>query len=452
MNPVRRILRPLAVAAGSFLFATLAAGAESLPAVECVAAPRAGGVTDPPFVAAPDGSVWFGRMEDGTIAHWKPDGTQTSYRPEGAKPHELSGLVVGSDGGLWYSTASGRIGRVPGKLSARAFQVSTGASFVRGLVSGPDGALWFVNGFGGTVGRMALDGQVRTFRGPSLGEKEFIPSDMAVGKDGHLWIAARTHNAIYRMTATGEFKRFDIATPDARPEHIAAAPDGSLWFTLQGAYRLGRLAPNGTMTETDVGPQMPTGIDVASDGTVWFTLGGRDMAGRVTPQGMVQKFPCGSAAHAIRVGADGVPRALGAWQLIELKVAARTSPASAAASPDALVPPGGVRSVSDAELDRLVATTRGLLVIHVTSDDPVCHFCIRANPVFDQLAATDAVRALFIRVSRKPWRSVLQVPTIAKLRIGGAPTTLVYRDGALLREVPGALPFAKLQHGVFGQE
>lgn len=443
--------RRLALAAGTLVALATTAEAQAQPAVECVATPRAGWVTDPPFVTSPDGSVWFGRIEDGTIAHWKPDGTQTSHRPEGAKPHELSGMVLGPDGGLWYSTASGRIARLPGKLPARVFQVSTAASFVRSLVNGPDKALWFVNAFAGSVGRVTLDGQVKTFQGPPLGAKEFIPSDMALGRDGHFWITARTHNAIYRMTTSGVFKRFDIATPNSQPERIAAAPDGSLWFTLEGTKRLGRITPEGRMSEVDVGPQMPTGLDVAKDGTVWFTLGGRDMAGRIKPQGVVEKFPCAGSPSVIRVGPDGVARALGDAQLIVLKTTGARAAAPAPA-PDAQPPSAGLRNVTDTELDRAIAGTPGLLVVHVTSDDSACTYCIRANPVFEQFAAANARRAAIVRVSRKPWTSVLQVPAIAKLQLGAAPTTLVYRDGKLLREVPGALPLDKLQREVFGPE
>ena len=40
-----------------------------------------------------------------------------------------------------------------------------------------------------------------------------------------------------------QIREFEVPTPKSRPHDPALAPDGSLWYTGQGANKLGRLDP-----------------------------------------------------------------------------------------------------------------------------------------------------------------------------------------------------------------
>ena len=40
-----------------------------------------------------------------------------------------------------------------------------------------------------------------------------------------------------------QIKEYEVPTPRSRPHDPAFAPDGSLWYTGQGANKLGRLDP-----------------------------------------------------------------------------------------------------------------------------------------------------------------------------------------------------------------
>src|ERR1035438_6292582 len=40
-----------------------------------------------------------------------------------------------------------------------------------------------------------------------------------------------------------QIQEYDVPTPKSRPHDPALAPDGSLWYTGQGANKLGRLDP-----------------------------------------------------------------------------------------------------------------------------------------------------------------------------------------------------------------
>jgi len=60
----------------------------------------------------------------------------------------------------------------------------------------------------------------------------------------------------------------------AHPTAIAAGPDGNLWFTERLGNRIGRITPEGTITEFPIptAASSPTnGIVTGPDGCVWFT-------------------------------------------------------------------------------------------------------------------------------------------------------------------------------------
>jgi streptogramin lyase len=61
--------------------------------------------------------------------------------------------------------------------------------------------------------------------------------------------------AIAAFAAVGrlsvQIREYEVPTPKSRPHDPALAPDGSLWYTGQGANKLGRLDPKtGEFKET----------------------------------------------------------------------------------------------------------------------------------------------------------------------------------------------------------
>lgn len=55
--------------------------------------------------------------------------------------------------------------------------------------------------------------------------------------------AGSESNAVGRITPDGQITRFPIPTPDSRPTGIALGPDGAMWFTENGASKIGRIDP-----------------------------------------------------------------------------------------------------------------------------------------------------------------------------------------------------------------
>ena len=129
-------------------------------------------------------------------------------------------------------------------------------------------------------------------------------------------VLASTGSAQAGVTAT-EFSQGFRA--NARPLDIAAGPDGNLWFTDQDAPAIGRITPQGQVTEfsqglstwipTAPGPFGPLGIAAAPDGNLWFTEGSRGLIGRITPLGEITEFSQGLSPGSyplwIAAGPDG---------------------------------------------------------------------------------------------------------------------------------------------------
>src|SRR2546428_13340694 len=65
---------------------------------------------------------------------------------------------------------------------------------------------------------------------------------------------------------------FPIPSPNAQPIEIVLGPDGNLWFTEQNTSAVGRVTPDGVITEFPTPTSgFPDDISAGPDGNVWFT-------------------------------------------------------------------------------------------------------------------------------------------------------------------------------------
>lgn len=136
------------------------------------------------------------------------------------------------------------------------------------------------------------------------------PEGIAAGPDGNLWFAERGSNSIGRMTPDGQLTEFPLSTVGSKPFQITAGPDGNLWFTEWAAGQIGRITPGGEITEFPVCDYCrPWGITAGPDGNLWFTLPGAGEVGSISPAGEVTRIPLPSAAGSeprqIVLGPDG---------------------------------------------------------------------------------------------------------------------------------------------------
>ena len=107
---------------------------------------------------------------------------------------------------------------------------------------------------------------------------------------------------------------FAIPTPASRPTCITAGPDGNLWFAESAARKIGRITPEGVITEFTVNANGGGSIlDVrclaaGPDGRIWFTTSGPPggKIGKITTGGAITLYPqlIPAQLYAIAAGPD----------------------------------------------------------------------------------------------------------------------------------------------------
>lgn len=199
------------------------------------------------ITVGPDGNIWFtetGEEFYGALGRATPSGQITEF-PVSALAYDIA---VGRDGNFWLPDSSefgaDGITRVTtsGAATWFAFRTAEGSPRSAGPESvalGPDGNVWFTEFFAEKVGRITQTGNLVDFNVPGT------PRGIASGMDGHLWFAlegnrGRRHE-IGRISTQGHLQEISIPTENAIPWSIAAAPDGSIWFTERGAGQIGRI-------------------------------------------------------------------------------------------------------------------------------------------------------------------------------------------------------------------
>jgi virginiamycin B lyase len=63
---------------------------------------------------------------------------------------------------------------------------------------------------------------------------------MTVGPDGNLWFVEVLGDKIGRITPEGLITEFQVPTPASEPHDINAGPDRNLWFVETAGNNVGR--------------------------------------------------------------------------------------------------------------------------------------------------------------------------------------------------------------------
>jgi virginiamycin B lyase len=136
-------------------------------------------------------------------------------------------------------------------------------------------------------------------------------TSIASGPDGALWFTENGAGKIGRIAVNGTVTaEYPIPTASSGPYGIAAGPDGALWFTENGSNKIGRITTGGAFTEYPI-PAAASGplyIAAGPDGALWFTENGGNKIGRITTSGIVSEYPiptASSAPRGIAAGGDG---------------------------------------------------------------------------------------------------------------------------------------------------
>jgi virginiamycin B lyase len=88
-----------------------------------------------------------------------------------------------------------------------------------------------------------------------------------------------------------QFVEYPMQGPHDMPIAIAAGPDGTIWFSLDGADAIGRVRDGRLERLTKPGKTLePLGLAVAPDGSVWYTDIAAHAVSRMAPSGEVTSF------------------------------------------------------------------------------------------------------------------------------------------------------------------
>jgi streptogramin lyase len=254
------------------------------------------------------------------------------------------------------------------------------------------------------------------------------PTDIAAGPDGNLWFTeAADPGRIGRITPAGQVTEFTAGlTPNSQPTSIVLGTDGAMWFTERAARRIGRIAPDGRISEYLVPAGQPFGIASGRDGALYFT-DRSDHLGRLTPSGVVTMFDTrhGASPEEIAVGPDGnlwftekagVGRLTPAGAVTEFTTGFATSdqPADIAAGPDGNLwitnqkNPGALARVTPLD-GAITPFSAGLTPIGqpagiAAGADGALWFTDNATPALGRVDAQGHITEYGLPAAMQPWR------------------------------------------------
>ncbi|QOV33309.1 SMP-30/gluconolactonase/LRE family protein [Streptomyces ferrugineus] len=216
-------------------------------------------------------------VSDRRLRKVAPDGTITTVAVlEGITSQPLHGLALGPDGSLYVAETGRRIFRVTpdGDLTVYAgdgdaFRDNVPATETKldpfDMVIAPDSSLYVADYRQARIRRITPDGTITTFAGTHPGihgdggpatQAQLSAVGLALHPDGTLYITDRDHASIRAITPDGTITTIAgtghrgtegdgqraISAQLRDPEHIALAPDGTLYISDALTHRIRKIA------------------------------------------------------------------------------------------------------------------------------------------------------------------------------------------------------------------
>jgi virginiamycin B lyase len=110
---------------------------------------------------------------------------------------------------------------------------------------------------------------------------------MATHPDGNIWFVETKANALGRIDPQGRVTEWPVKTPDASLRGVTVAPNGDLWFTENFSNKIGRMAPDGKVIGEYAIPLEGCGaraIVAIPDGRLFFSAHDAGAIGEVIPR------------------------------------------------------------------------------------------------------------------------------------------------------------------------
>jgi virginiamycin B lyase len=131
------------------------------------------------------------------------------------------------------------------------------------------------------------------------------PTGLTRAPDGSLWFTERGANKVGRLAPNGTLTEYAVPTANSAPEQITAGPDGHVWFTERYGRKIGRVSQAGGPVAEFALPgygEYPTAITTRPDGTVWFAAddaAATARLGTISPTGTATQLATGATRTAI---------------------------------------------------------------------------------------------------------------------------------------------------------
>lgn len=105
-------------------------------------------------------------------------------------------------------------------------------------------------------------------------------------------------------------------------------------------------------------------------------------------------------------------------------------------------PPDGMTRLTDNTITGMIEISTGHLLVHFTSYDTNCGYCIKSNPYIEEVMLDYKDRLKVARISWEPWGSYAEQSKSIKKEywIRGIPMVVLYKDGEELWRGTGNTP------------
>lgn len=111
------------------------------------------------------------------------------------------------------------------------------------------------------------------------------------------------------------------------------------------------------------------------------------------------------------------------------------------------IPPDGMTRLTDNTITKTIEKSTGHLLVHFTSYDENCGYCIKSNPYIEEVMQDYKDHLKVARISWEPWDSHAEQSKAIKKEywIKGIPMVILYKDGEELWRATGDTPENKIK-------
>lgn len=128
--------------------------------------------------------------------------------------------------------------------------------------------------------------------------------------------------------------------------------------------------------------------------------------------------------------------------------AATGSAAQLPSGPSGQAAGANVELVEANQLATRLTQSKGVVVVHFSSNDQGCRFCIQSNSRFEILSQVKTGNAQFMRVTWNPYMQAFDDPLAVQYSIVGLPTFITFKDGKMVKRVDGDHTAVELSNGL----